>query len=70
MRSLCGWPVGSGKTTFARKLSEKTGVPAVSLDTLVHIPDPSCPPFGNRKRPEAAREALFREILTRPGLAD
>ena len=55
-------PVGSGKTTLARQLSQKTGVPCFHLDQVAHEPDPDRP-GGNRKRPEKERDAMFRSIL-------
>lgn len=55
-------PVGSGKTTLARQLSQKTGVPCFHLDQVAHEPDPDRP-GGNRKRPEEERDAMFRSIL-------
>ena len=42
-------PVGSGKTTLARQLSQKTGVPCFHLDQVAHAPDPDRP-GGNPKR--------------------
>lgn len=55
-------PVASGKTTLARQVSRKTGVPCFHLDQVAHEPDPDRP-GGNRKRPEYQRDALFRSIL-------
>lgn len=55
-------PVGSGKTTLARQLSQKTGVPCFHLDQVAHEPDPDRP-GGNLKRPEDQRDAMFRSIL-------
>lgn len=57
-------PVGSGKTTLARQLSKETGIPRFHLDRVAHQPDPASK-IGNRKRPEAERDALFRSILSR-----
>ena len=57
-------PVASGKSTLANHLSQQTGIPCFHLDQVAHQPDPDRP-GGNRKRPEAERDALFRSILAR-----
>lgn len=62
MRMYIVGSVASGKSTLARQLSARTGVPCVHLDDVVYEPD-STDPAGNRKRPEAERERLFQEIL-------
>ena len=36
-------PVASGKTTLARQVSRKTGVPCFHLDQVAHEPDPDRP---------------------------
>ena len=44
-------PVGSGKTTLARQLSQKTGVPCFHLDQVAHEPDRTVPAAtGNGRR--------------------
>ena len=57
--------VASGKSTLARQIAARTGIPCHSLDEVVYVPDPGAP-SGNRKRPEAERDALFAEILRQP----
>ncbi|MGI6254063.1 MAG: hypothetical protein ACOYJZ_00385 [Acutalibacter sp.] len=57
-------PVGSGKTTLARQISQVTGVPRFHLDQVAHQRDPAAK-IGNRKRSEAQRDAIFRSILAR-----
>lgn len=55
---IIGCP-GAGKSTFARKLREKTGIPVYYLDMLFHKPD----------RTTASREAFdaaLAEILKTP----
>lgn len=54
--------VASGKSTLARRLSEKTGIPCFHLDAVVYASDPGST-WGNKKRPEAERERLFSEAL-------
>ena len=55
-------PVGSGKTTLARKLSEDYGFYCCELDSIVHGTDPST--FaGNRKRSVEERDNLFNSVL-------
>jgi Adenylate kinase and related kinases len=54
--------VSSGKTTLARKLSEKLNIRYQSLDELVHIPDKSNP-WGNKKRELKERDNLFHSVI-------
>ena len=58
--------VSSGKTTLARKLSEKLNIRYQSLDEVVHIPDKSNP-WGNRKRQIEERDILFHSIIQQSG---
>ncbi|MDD6682260.1 MAG: deoxynucleoside kinase [Clostridiales bacterium] len=57
--------VGSGKTTLARKISQKTGVSCFHLDEIVYE---ECPEdsWGNKKRPPEERDALFAAALAQP----
>ena len=57
--------VASGKTTLARKLSERLNIQYQSLDEVVHIPDKSNP-WGNRKRQSEERDKLFYSIIQQP----
>lgn len=61
--------VASGKSTLARQIAARTGIPCHSLDEVVYVPDPGAP-SGNRKRPEAERDALFAEIPPPAPLCD
>jgi adenylate kinase family enzyme len=54
--------VSSGKTTLARKLSQKLNIQYQSLDEVVHIPDKSNP-WGNRKRQLEERDSIFYSII-------
>jgi adenylate kinase family enzyme len=54
--------VSSGKSTFAKKLSETLKISYKSLDEVVHIPDKSNP-WGNRKRKVEERDNLFYSVI-------
>lgn len=51
-------PVGSGKTTLARKLSQKLNTPMYELDTIVFDDED-----GNRKRTKEEIREIFDDIL-------
>ncbi|MBM7097720.1 AAA family ATPase [Bacillus sp. H-16] len=51
--------VGSGKTTLAKKLAKKTGIPHFELDNVVWERHPS----GDRRRSEAERIKRLGEIV-------
>jgi len=53
-------PVGSGKTTFSRKLSEKSNITSYELDKVSWDDD-----HGNIKRTDEEALKLFNEILSR-----
>ena len=55
---IIGCP-GSGKSTFARALAEKTGLPLVYLDMLFHRPD-------RTTLTQAEFDQKLAEVLTRP----
>ena len=63
MRIYIVGSVASGKSTLARRVSEKAGIPCYHLDEVMRVPDPSVKPWGNRKRPEEEIERLFHEAL-------
>lgn len=54
--------VGSGKSTYARELSQVTGISCVHLDDVVYEPDPASF-WGNRKRPIPERDARFAAVM-------
>ena len=56
-------PVGSGKSTLARRLSEVYGFACCELDGIVYESD-AASSTGNRKRPEAERDALLYAVLS------
>lgn len=54
----------SGKSTLARQIAKRTHIPCFHLDEVVYEEDPT-DSWGNRKRTEQQRDALFHEILAR-----
>ena len=61
MRIYIVGPVGSGKTTFAQKLSKQLGIKFFELDTIRYYPKEE----GARsvKRPDNERTQVFRQII-------
>jgi adenylate kinase family enzyme len=57
--------VSSGKSTLAKKLSERLSITHNSLDEVVHKTDISSP-WGNRKRDHKERDEIFRSIIQQP----
>ena len=57
-------PVGSGKTTLAKRLSAEYDIPCFELDSVVYERD-SDAPGRNKKRPLAVRDEIFFSILRR-----
>ncbi|MEA4831150.1 hypothetical protein SDC9_186432 [bioreactor metagenome] len=57
--------VASGKTTLARSISQRTGIPFYSLDEVVHEKDDTNP-TGNRRRTPEERDLIFAGILAKP----
>ena len=58
-------PVGSGKTTLARRIALCTGLPWHELDSVVYTREPR--EAVNHKRTPDARDALFGGILKQDG---
>ena len=54
--------VASGKSTLARYISQKTGIPCTHLDEVVYEEDPASS-WGNKKRSIEERDRLFHQIL-------
>lgn len=63
MRIYIVGSVASGKSTLARQVSEKTGIPCYHLDEVLRVADPAAKPWGNRKRPEDEIDRLFNDAL-------
>lgn len=56
--------VASGKTTFAKKLSNNLDIQCTHLDGIVHIKDTTNK--GNIRRSDEEINRLFSEILNKP----
>lgn len=54
--------VSSGKTTLAKKLSEKLNIRYQSLDEVVHIPYKTNP-WGNRKRLIEEQDNMYYSVI-------
>ncbi|WP_288581359.1 hypothetical protein [uncultured Methylobacterium sp.] len=59
MRVFVTGPTGGGKTTLARRLSQRAGVPIHSLDDIHWVPHPD----GDRRREPAERSAMLDRIV-------
>ena len=57
--------VASGKTTFAKKLSNKLGIQCTHLDGIVHIKDKSNKKWGNIRRTDEEITRLFSELINK-----
>jgi len=55
-------PVGSGKTTLAKKLAQQKGIPMYSLDEVVW----SRTAAGDMRNSELVRDAKLQDILNQP----
>lgn len=58
--------VASGKTTLAKKLSNKLGIKCTHLDGIVHIKDKTNKEWGNIKRTDEEINLLFKTIIMKP----
>lgn len=54
--------IASGKSTLAKRISERTKIKFYGLDEVVHRSDNSSP-WGNVKRPIEERNAIFSSII-------
>ncbi|WBW97731.1 AAA family ATPase [Oceanirhabdus sp. W0125-5] len=57
--------VASGKTTFAKKLSDKLGIECTHLDGIVHIKDKTNKEWGNIRRTDDEIDRLFIELINK-----
>ncbi|MCB2291551.1 hypothetical protein LGK97_17655 [Clostridium sp. CS001] len=58
--------VASGKTTLARKLSNKLGIKCTHLDGIVHIKDKTNKECGNIRRTDDEINLLFKSMIIKP----
>lgn len=57
--------VASGKTTFAKYISNKLGIQCTHLDGIVHIKDKSNKEWGNIRRPDEEINRLFFDCINK-----
>ncbi len=58
--------VASGKTTLAKKISNKLGIQCTHLDDIVHIKDKTNREWGNIRRADDEISQLFKDIINKP----
>jgi adenylate kinase family enzyme len=66
MRIYIVGSVASGKTTLAKKLSNKLGIKCIHLDGIVHIKDKNDKDWGNIRRPDEEINRLFKSTVLKP----
>ncbi|MDD7793219.1 hypothetical protein [Clostridium sp. 'White wine YQ'] len=66
MRIYIVGSVASGKTTLAKKLSNKLGIECTHLDGIVHIKDKNDKEWGNIRRPDEEINRLFKSTVMKP----
>ncbi|MEG2289858.1 MAG: hypothetical protein RR891_04205 [Clostridium sp.] len=66
MRIYIVGSVASGKTTLAKKLSNKLGIKCTHLDGIVHIKDKTNKEWGNIRRTDEEINLLFKSIIIKP----
>ncbi len=52
--------VASGKSTLARQIAARTGIPCHSLDEVVYVPDPGAPSGTGNARKRSGTRSLRR----------
>lgn len=57
--------VASGKTTFAKKISNELEIHCTHLDSVVHVNDKENREWGNTKRTEEEITQLFEEVISK-----
>lgn len=65
MRIYIVGSVASGKTTFARKISEVLNIQCVHLDGVVHMKDSTNMKWGNTRRTDQEIERIFSELINK-----
>ena len=63
MRIYIVGSVASGKTTLAKKLSNKLGIQCTHLDGIVHIKDSTNKEWGNIRRTDEEINLLFKSTI-------
>ena len=66
MKTYIVGSVASGKTTLARKISDKVGIQCTHLDGIIHIKDKSNKVWGNTRRTDEEINLLFSELIEEP----
>lgn len=66
MRIYIVGSVASGKTTLAKKLSNKLGIKCTHLDGIVHIKDKTNKEWGNIRRTDEEINLLFKRTIMKP----
>lgn len=66
MRIYIAGSVASGKTTLAKKLSNKLGIKCTHLDGIVHIKDKANKEWGNIRRSDEEINQLFKNTIMKP----
>ena len=66
MKTYIVGSVASGKTTFAKKISNKLDIQCTHLDSIVHIKDKSNKEWGNIRRTAEEINRLFFELINKP----
>ncbi len=55
--------VGTGKTTLANRIGERTGISVFHLDEVLHVKDGKTGKSGNRRRTEEEWKPIFEAAL-------
>ena len=66
MRIYIVGSIASGKTTLAKKISNKLRIKCKHLDGIVHIKDKTNKEWGNIRRTDEEIDPLFKSIITKP----
>lgn len=66
MRIYIVGSVASGKTTLAKRLSNRLGTKCTHLDGIIHIKDKTNKEWGNIRRTDEEINVLFKCIIMKP----